>query len=106
MFMPPLIQKIEPGDVIGRCRTIRELGRGGVGTVYLATHQTLQIESERRHVGFQLLFRLLEGHQHARLAEQHKADMEARRAKAEQDKADALKQAAQGTATTQPSDAK
>jgi serine/threonine protein kinase len=44
MFMPPLIQKIEPGDVIGRCRTIRELGRGGVGTVFLATHQTLQIE--------------------------------------------------------------
>jgi len=44
MFMPPLIQKIEPGDVIGRCRTVRELGRGGVGTVYLATHQTLQIE--------------------------------------------------------------
>jgi len=44
MIMPPLIQKIEPGDVIGRCRTIRELGRGGVGTVYLATHQTLQIE--------------------------------------------------------------
>ena len=42
--MPPLIQKIEPGDVIGRCRTIREQGRGGVGTVYLATHQTLQIE--------------------------------------------------------------
>jgi len=42
--MPPLIRKIEPGDVIGRCRTIRELGRGGVGTVYLATHQTLQIE--------------------------------------------------------------
>ena len=44
MIMPPLIRKIEPGDVIGRCRTIRELGRGGVGTVYLATHQTLQIE--------------------------------------------------------------
>jgi serine/threonine protein kinase len=44
MIMPPLIQKIEPGDVIGRCRTIRELGRGGVGTVFLATHQTLQIE--------------------------------------------------------------
>ena len=44
MFMPPLIRKIEPGDVIGRCRTIRELGRGGVGTVYLATHQTLRIE--------------------------------------------------------------
>ncbi|MCE0521519.1 MAG: protein kinase [Methylacidiphilales bacterium] len=42
--MPPLVRKIEPGDVIGRCRTIRELGRGGVGTVYLATHQTLQIE--------------------------------------------------------------
>jgi serine/threonine protein kinase len=39
-----MIQKIEPGDVIGRCRTIRELGRGGVGAVYLATHQTLQIE--------------------------------------------------------------
>jgi serine/threonine protein kinase len=44
MIMPPLVRKIEPGDVIGRCRTIRELGRGGVGTVYLATHQTLQIE--------------------------------------------------------------
>ncbi len=42
--MPPLIRKIEPGDVIGRCRIIRELGRGGVGTVYLADHQTLQIE--------------------------------------------------------------
>src|SRR5277367_5072759 len=44
MEMPPLVRKIEPGDVIGRCRIIRELGRGGVGTVYLATHQTLQIE--------------------------------------------------------------
>lgn len=44
MFMAPLIRKIEPGDIIGRCRIIRELGRGGVGTVYLATHQTLQIE--------------------------------------------------------------
>src|SRR5271163_2758627 len=44
MLMPPLIRKIEPGDVMGRCRIIRELGRGGVGTVYLATHQTLQIE--------------------------------------------------------------
>ncbi len=39
-----LIGKVEPGDVIGRCRIIRELGRGGVGTVYLARHQTLQIE--------------------------------------------------------------
>jgi serine/threonine protein kinase len=44
MVMPPLIRKIEPGDVIGRCRIIRELGRGGVGTVYLADHQTLRIE--------------------------------------------------------------
>jgi hypothetical protein len=44
MIMPPLVRKIEPGDIIGRCRIIRELGRGGVGTVYLATHQTLQIE--------------------------------------------------------------
>jgi hypothetical protein len=42
--VPPLVQKIEPGDVIGRCRAVRELGRGAVGTVYLATHQTLQIE--------------------------------------------------------------
>ena len=42
--MPSMIRKIEPGDTIGRCRIIRELGRGGVGTVYLATHQTLQIE--------------------------------------------------------------
>jgi serine/threonine protein kinase len=44
MVMPSMIRKIEPGDVIGRCRIIRELGRGGVGTVYLASHQTLQIE--------------------------------------------------------------
>jgi serine/threonine protein kinase len=44
MIMPPLVRKIEPGDVIGRCQTVRELGRGGVGTVYLAMHQTLQIE--------------------------------------------------------------
>jgi serine/threonine protein kinase len=44
MVMPPLIRKIEPGDIIGRCRIIRELGRGGVGTVYLADHQTLRIE--------------------------------------------------------------
>ncbi len=44
MLMPPLIRKIEPGDVIGRCRIIRELVRGGVGTVYLADHQTLRIE--------------------------------------------------------------
>ncbi len=44
MLMPPLVRKIEPGDVIGRCRIIRELGRGGVGTVYLATHATLKIE--------------------------------------------------------------
>jgi hypothetical protein len=44
MGVPSMIRKIEPGDVIGRCRIIRELGRGGVGTVYLATHQTLQIE--------------------------------------------------------------
>jgi hypothetical protein len=28
----------------GRCNILRELGRGGVGTVYLAKHQTLQIE--------------------------------------------------------------
>jgi len=42
--MSLLIGKVEPGDVIGRCRIIRELGRGGVGTVYLAKHQTLQIE--------------------------------------------------------------
>jgi hypothetical protein len=42
--MSMLIGKVEPGDVIGRCRILRELGRGGVGTVYLAKHQTLQIE--------------------------------------------------------------
>ena len=44
MLMPPLVRKVEPGDVVGRCRAVRELGRGGVGTVYLATHQALQIE--------------------------------------------------------------
>jgi len=43
-LMSMLIGKVEPGDVIGRCRILRELGRGGVGTVYLAKHQTLQIE--------------------------------------------------------------
>lgn len=43
-MVPPLIRKIEPGEILGRCRIVRELGRGGVGTVYLATHQTLQIE--------------------------------------------------------------
>src|ERR1700675_3116408 len=42
--MPSLIGKIKPGDAIERCQVIRELGRGGVGTVYLAKHQTLQIE--------------------------------------------------------------
>jgi serine/threonine protein kinase len=44
MLMTPLIRKVVPGDIVGRCRIIRELGRGGVGTVYLADHQTLQIE--------------------------------------------------------------
>jgi hypothetical protein len=42
--MSMLIGKVEPGDIIGRCKILRELGRGGVGTVYLAKHQTLQIE--------------------------------------------------------------
>lgn len=34
---------IQPGQEIGRCRIERELGRGGMGAVYLATHVALDI---------------------------------------------------------------
>ncbi len=34
----------------------------------LAPDQTRQVEPERGHVGLQLRFRLLKGHEHARLA--------------------------------------
>lgn len=37
-------KKIQPGDTIGRCRIVRELGKGGMGTVYLASHKTLKID--------------------------------------------------------------
>ncbi len=39
----------------------------------LAPDQARQIKSERRDVGLQLRFRLLEGHEHARLVELHRA---------------------------------
>ena len=40
---------------------------------FFAPDQARQIKSERRDVGLQLRFRLLEGHEHARLAELHRA---------------------------------
>jgi hypothetical protein len=38
-----------------------------------AAHQARQIIAERRHIGVQLPFRLLERHQHARLVVLHRA---------------------------------
>ncbi|MDT8390414.1 MAG: serine/threonine-protein kinase [Lentisphaeria bacterium] len=35
--------ELHAGQVIGRCKIIRELGRGGMGAVYLARHQTLDV---------------------------------------------------------------
>ena len=32
---------LEPGQILGRCKIERELGRGGMGAVYLARHLTL-----------------------------------------------------------------
>ena len=34
---------IEPGTILGKCEIRRELGRGGMGTVYLAHHRTLDV---------------------------------------------------------------
>ncbi len=36
--------KIQPGQEIGRCRVVREIGRGGMGSVYLASHKTLRTD--------------------------------------------------------------
>lgn len=36
--------ELSPGDTIGKFRVIRELGKGGMGAVYLAIHTNLQIE--------------------------------------------------------------
>lgn len=41
---PAAFAQLEPGDVLGRCKVVRELGMGGMGAVYLATHTTLQID--------------------------------------------------------------
>lgn len=35
--------ELQPGDVIGKCKIIRELGRGGMGAVYLGHHLTLDV---------------------------------------------------------------
>ncbi|NUN49115.1 MAG: protein kinase [Candidatus Brocadiae bacterium] len=35
---------LAPGTVVGRCVVIREIGRGGMGAVYLAKHQTLGVD--------------------------------------------------------------
>ncbi len=35
---------ISPGTVIGKCRIVREIGRGGMGAVYLARHTTLNLD--------------------------------------------------------------
>lgn len=34
---------LRPGQVIGKCSIVRELGRGGMGVVYMATHTTLGV---------------------------------------------------------------
>ena len=34
---------ILPGAMLGKCAIVRELGRGGMGTVYLARHRTLDV---------------------------------------------------------------
>ncbi len=34
---------LRPGQIIGKCSILRELGRGGMGVVYMATHTTLGI---------------------------------------------------------------
>lgn len=41
---PAAFAQMEPGDIVGRCKVVRELGMGGMGAVYLATHMTLQID--------------------------------------------------------------
>jgi hypothetical protein len=35
---------LKPGQVIGKCRILRELGHGGMGAVFLAEHTTLGIQ--------------------------------------------------------------
>jgi len=35
--------ELAPGQILGRCRIERELGRGGMGAVYLAHHLTLEV---------------------------------------------------------------
>ncbi len=41
---PAAFGQLAPEDVVGRCKVVRELGTGGMGAVYLATHTTLQID--------------------------------------------------------------
>src|SRR5436190_452556 len=35
---------LAPGSMIGKCRITREIGRGGMGAVYLARHATLGVD--------------------------------------------------------------
>jgi serine/threonine protein kinase len=41
---PVTLGQLKPGEIVGRCKVVRELGTGGMGVVYLATHMTLQID--------------------------------------------------------------
>jgi serine/threonine protein kinase len=36
--------ELKPGQVLGKCRIVKELGRGGMGAVYLAEHTTLEVK--------------------------------------------------------------
>ncbi|KAF0245630.1 MAG: serine/threonine protein [Planctomycetota bacterium] len=38
------MSNLTPGAVIGKCKIVRELGRGGMGAVYLARHLTLNVD--------------------------------------------------------------
>ncbi|MBI2919745.1 MAG: protein kinase [Planctomycetes bacterium] len=41
--IPPEPIELQPGQIIGKCEIVREIGRGGMGAVYLARHTTLDV---------------------------------------------------------------